>query len=59
MNAMIRDEKGVAKKSNLDILIGEIDELFINAGLGGKTRMLEPDPNRHRIIVRMPKQKKA
>ena len=56
---MTQDEKEVARKSSLDTLIEELDEMFINAGLGGKSVQLEPDPTRHRMIVRMPRQKQA
>ena len=56
---MIQDEKEVTRKSSLDTLIEELDEMFINAGLGGKSVQLEPDPTRHRMIVRMPEQQQA
>ena len=56
---MTQDEKTVVRKSSLDTLIEELDEMFINAGLGGKSVQLEPDPTRHRMIVRMPRQKQA
>lgn len=59
MAAMTQDEKEVTRKSSLDTLIEELDEMFINAGLGGKSVQLEPDPTRHRMIVRMPEQKQA
>ena len=56
---MTQDEKEVTRKSSLDTLIERIDAKFINAGLGGKSIQLEPDPTRHRMIVRMPEQKQA
>ena len=59
MAAMTQDEKEVTRKSSLDTLIEELDEMFINAGLGGKSVQLEPDPTRHRMIVRMPRQKQV
>ena len=56
---MTQDEKTVVRKSSLDTLIERIDAKFIAAGLGGKSVQLEPDPTRHRMIVRMPRQKQA
>ena len=56
---MTQDEKTVVRKSSLDTLIERIDAKFIAAGLGGKSVQLEPDPTRHRMIVRMPEQKQA
>ena len=56
---MTQDEKKTVRKSSLDTLIEELDEMFINAGLGGKSVQLEPDPTRHRMIVRMQEQKQA
>ena len=56
---MTQDEKKTVRKSSLDTLIDRLDEMFINAGLGGKSVQLEPDPTRHRMIVRMPRQKQA
>ena len=56
---MTQDEKEVTRKSSLDTLIERIDAKFIAAGLGGKSVQLEPDPTRHRMIVRMPEQKQA
>ena len=56
---MIQDEKQKKSLSSLDTLIDRLDEMFINAGLGGKSVQLEPDPTRHRMIVRMPRQKQA
>ena len=56
---MTQDEKKTVRKSSLDTLIEELDEMFINAGLGGKSVQLEPDPTRHRMIVRMSRQKQA
>ena len=56
---MTQNEKKTVRKSSLDTLIEELDEMFINAGLGGKSVQLEPDPTRHRMIVRMPEQKQA
>lgn len=56
---MTQDEKTVVRKSSLATLIERIDAKFIAAGLGGKSVQLEPDPTRHRMIVRMPEQKQA
>ena len=56
---MTQDERKPYRKSSLDTLIDRLDEMFINAGLGGKSVQLEPDPTRHRIIVRMPRQKSS
>ena len=56
---MTQDEKKTVRKSSLDTLIERIDAKFIAAGLGGKSVQLEPDPTRHRMIVRMPRQKQA
>ena len=56
---MIQDEKQKKSLSSLDTLIERIDAKFIAAGLGGKSVQLEPDPTRHRMIVRMPRQKQA
>ena len=56
---MTQDEKKSTRKSSLDTLIERIDAKFIAAGLGGKSVQLEPDPTRHRMIVRMPRQKQA
>ena len=55
---MTQDEKKSTRKLSLDTLIERIDAKFIAAGLGGKSVQLEPDPTRHRMIVRMPEQKK-
>lgn len=57
-NAMIEKTKQ-QRKSSLATLIERIDAKFIAAGLGGKSVRLKPDPTRHRIIVRMPRQQKA
>ena len=46
------------RKSNLDILIDEIDEIFIEAGLGGKSVWGKVDPNHHRVIIRFQGKKK-
>lgn len=56
---MTQDEKKSTRKLSLDTLIERIDAKFIAAGLGGKSVQLEPDPTRHRMIVRMPRQKQA
>ena len=56
---MIQDEKQKKSLSSLDTLIERIDAKFIAAGLGGKSVQLEPDPTRHRMIVRIPGQKQA
>ena len=56
---MTQDEKKSTRKSSLATLIERIDAKFIAAGLGGKSVQLEPDPTRHRMIVRIPGQKQA
>ena len=56
---MTQDEKKSTRKLSLDTLIERIDAKFIAAGLGGQSVRLKPDPTRHRMIVRMPRQKQA
>ena len=56
---MTQEGKGKTKQSRVATLIERIDAKFINAGLGGKSVQLEPDPTRHRMIVRMSRQKQA
>ena len=58
-NVMTQEGKGKTKQSRVATLIERIDAKFIAAGLGGKSVQLEPDPTRHRIIVRMPRQKSS
>ena len=55
---MIPKEKITVKQLNLVTLKERIDKKFIDAGLNG-SKWAEPDPTRHRIIVRMPRQKQA
>ena len=55
---MTQDEKEVTRKSSLDTLIEELDEMYIKNGWK-VPEWLEPDPTRHRMIVRMPRQKQA
>ena len=46
------------RKSSLDTLIEELDEMYIKNGWK-VPKWAKPDPTRHRIIVRMPRQQKA
>ena len=55
---MTQDEKKPQRKSSLVTLKERIDKKFIDAGLNG-SKWAEPDPTRHRMIVRMPRQKQA
>ena len=55
---MTQDEKKSTRKSSLDTLIEELDEMYIKNGWK-VPEWLEPDPTRHRMIVRMPRQKQA
>ena len=55
---MTRHEKQKKSPSKVATLLGEIDEIFIKHGLP-KPEWAEPDPTRHRIIVRMARQKQA
>ena len=55
---MTQDEKTVVRKSSLDTLIGRLDEMYIKNGWK-VPEWAEPDPTRHRMIVRMPEQKQA
>lgn len=50
---MEQNEKKAKKRSSLLALLDEIDEMFTEHGWE-KPKRLEPDPNTHRIIVRMP-----
>lgn len=59
MAVMTQEGKGKTRQSRVATLIERIDAKFIAAGLGGKSVQLEPDPTRHRMIVRMPEQKQA
>ncbi len=59
MAVMTQEGKRKTKQSRVATLIERIDAKFIAAGLGGKSVQLEPDPTRHRMIVRMPEQKQA
>lgn len=43
---MTQDEKKLQRKSSLAALIDRLDEMFINAGMGGKSVQLDPEPNR-------------
>ena len=40
------EKKKQQRKSGLAALIDRLDEMFINAGLGGKSVQLDPEPNR-------------
>ena len=52
---MIQEEKKSTRKSSLDTLIEELDEINTRLGLP-KPEWGEPDPTRHRMIVKMPRQ---
>ena len=54
---MTQEEKKSTRKSSLDTLIEELDEIYIKNGWK-VPEWAEPDPTRHRIIVRMPRQQK-
>ena len=55
---MIPKEKMTVKQLNLVTLIDRLDEMYIKNGWK-VPEWAEPDPTRHRIIVRMPRQQKA
>ena len=55
---MIQDEKQKKSLSSLDTLIDRLDEMYIKNGWK-VPEWAEPDPTRHRMIVRMPRQKQA
>ena len=55
---MTQDEKKPQRKSGLAALIDRLDEMYIKNGWK-VPEWAEPDPNRHRITVRIPRQKKA
>ena len=55
---MTQEEKKSTRKSSLDTLIEELDEMYIKNGWK-VPKWAKPDPTRHRIIVRMPRQQKA
>ena len=44
-NAMT-EKKKQQRQSSLAALIDRLDEMFINAGMGGKSVQLDPEPNR-------------
>ena len=52
------EKKKQQRKSSLAALIEELDEINTRLGLP-KPVWGEPDPTRHRITVRIPRQKKA
>ena len=54
-DAMTQEEKKSTRKSSLDTLIEELDEMYIKNGWK-VPEWAEPAPTRHRIIVRMPRQ---
>lgn len=56
-NAMIEKTKQ-QRKSSLDTLIEELDEMYIKNGWK-VPKWAKPDPTRHRMIVRMPRKQKA
>lgn len=55
---MIPKEKMAVKQLNLVTLIDRLDEMYIKNGWK-VPEWAEPDPTRHRMIVRMPRQKQA
>ena len=55
---MTQEEKKSTRKSSLDTLIEELDEMYIKNGWK-VPEWAEPDPTRHRMIVRMPRKKKV
>ena len=55
---MTQGEKKTVRKSSLDTLIDRLDEMYIKNGWK-VPEWAEPDPTRHRMIVRMPEQKQA
>ena len=57
-DAMTQDERKPYRKSSLDTLIEELDEINTRLGLP-KPEWGEPDPTRHRMIVKMPRQKSS
>ncbi len=58
MKVMTQGEKKTVRKSSLDTLIDRLDEMYIKNGWK-VPEWAEPDPTRHRMIVRMPEQKQA
>ena len=52
---MTQDDKKFTRKSSLDTLIEELDEINTRLGLP-KPVWGEPDPTHHKMIVRMPRQ---
>ena len=58
MKVMTQGEKKTVRKSSLDTLIDRLDEMYIKNGWK-VPEWAEPDPTRHRMIVRMPRQKQA
>ena len=46
------------RKSSLDTLIDRLDEMYIKNGWK-VPEWAEPDPTRHRMIVKMPRQKSS
>ena len=55
---MIPKEKMTVKQLNLVTLIDRLDEMYIKNGWK-VPEWAEPDSTRHRMIVRMPRQKQA
>ena len=52
------EKKKTVRKSGLAALIDRPDEMYIKNGWK-VPKWAEPDPARHRIIVRIPRQQKA
>ena len=57
-DAMAQNENSNEGKSKVDISIERLDAIFTEAGLGGKSVPLKPDPNHHRVIIRFQGKKK-
>ena len=55
---MTQDEKKLQRKSSLAALIDRLDEMYIKNGWK-VPEWAEPDPTRHRMIVKMPRQKSS
>ena len=56
-DAMTQGERKNERKSKVDISIERLDAIFIEAGLP-KPEWLDPEPNRHRVIIRFQGKKK-
>ena len=56
-DAMVQNGGQEKGKSKVDILIERLDAIFIEAGLP-KPVWVDPEPNRHRVIIRFQGKKK-